>query len=756
MSDIFIWRNDMLKLKKLSLCGFGIFKNYTEFNFENGVNLLVAENGKGKSTILNCIEMLLLDNYQGNFADYINTYCNEFEVSLEFYLNGKYLIETLSCKKTNKTCTTFRNLKDVDGNDIANGEDVKNYLNKFLPQTTTKYSLFVRQKNGIDVINATDSERRDLFKRIQDLDYSKEMDLLINPKIENVKQSIIEIEKEIFSLENKKYEIKNYIDLPFIKEEYNIKKNKLDKLNVEKALVEERKARFDELIINKNKIVNEITSIENISVSKKTSIINCNEFIENSESEKDKIITRCEMSKIESSKKIIELNASIDNLDDEKNNKIKEINNNIVDIKKEMESIESELLNIKLVKLIKFDESPLINARNNLSELKTKSSIAWKNAEQLKNNICPICGSDCKGQHENFENEAKSYDKQVIECQKTIDDLIEKKNNYEESSKKNQENKELKMNFESKISTLEEKLSTYKNSLNNLDTIYESKTNEIKSKIVNEEQKYFNEEQKCTSDCKAIDDKVDLYKKQKSEYEFIIAENDKKIIELNKELEEVNKKLLEYDNSNKIDFSEIDSLSSELKKYDDIVSQNKIIKNHNEEIESTKKLDKIDLEKFKEKKQKFENEKFNLESAKKIMQVDYPNWFISNSLRNIENSLNEFIDEVYYKPLNVHFEQTKTGIRMEYGNRLKIHRLSGAETSICNVGFASTFSNTLELGCILLDEVDGPIHENIKPQFAETLLNMNSMFEQIFIISHDSKFRDYIIANNSDTNVITL
>ena len=756
MSDIFIWRNDMLKLKKLSLCGFGIFKNYTEFNFENGVNLLVAENGKGKSTILNCIEMLLLDNYQGNFADYINTDCDEFEVSLEFYLDDKHLMETLSCKKTNKTCTTCRNLKDIDGNDIANGEDVKNYLNKFLPQTTTKYSLFVRQKNGIDVINATDSERRDLFKRIQDLDYSKEMDLLINPKIENVKQSIIEIEKEIFSLENKKYEIKNYIDLPFIKEEYNIKKNKLDKLNVEKALVEERKARFDELIVNKNKIVNEITSIENISVSKKTSIINCNEFIENSESEKDKIITRCEMSKIESSKKIIELNASIDNLDDEKNNKIKEINNNIVDIKKEMESIESELLNIKLVKLIKFDESPLINARNNLSELKTKSSIAWKNAEQLKNNICPICGSDCKGQHENFKNEAKSYDKQVIECQKTIDDLIEKKNNYEESSKKNQENKELKMNFESKISTLEEKLSTYKNSLNNLDTIYESKINEIKSKITNEEQKYFNEEQKCTSDCKAIDDKVDLYKKQKSEYEFIIAENDKKIIELNKELEEVNKKLLEYDNSNKIDFSEIDSLSSELKKYDDIVSQNKIIENHNEEIESNKKLDKIDLEKFKAKKQKFENEKFNLESAKKIMQVDYPNWFISNSLRNIENSLNEFIDEVYYKPLNVHFEQTKTGIRMEYGNRLKIHRLSGAETSICNVGFASTFSNTLELGCILLDEVDGPIHENIKPQFAETLLNMNSMFEQIFIISHDSKFRDYIIANNSDTNVITL
>lgn len=746
----------MLKLKKLLLCGFGIFKNYTEFNFDDGINLLVAENGKGKSTILNCIEMLLLDNYQGNFADYINTDCDEFEVSLEFYLDGKHLVETLSCKKTNKTCTTSRNLKDINGNDVANGEEVKNYLNKILPQTTTKYSLFVRQKNGIDVINATDSERRDLFKRIQDLDYSKEIDLLINPKIEIVKQSIIETEKEIFSLENKKYEIKDYIDLPFVKEMYDIKKNKLDKLNAEKALVEERKTRFDELTASKNKIANEITSVENISINKKTNIADYNKFIENAESEKDKIITKCEMSKTEIENKISELNTNIDNLDDEKNDKIKEINNNVIDVEKEIESNKSELSNIKLVKLIKFDESPLINARNNLFELKTKSSIAWRNAEQLKNGICPICGSDCKGQHENFENEAKSYDEQVIECQKIIDDLIEKKNNYEESSKKNQENKELKTKIESKISTLEEKLSTYKNSLNNLDTLYESKTNEIKSKIANEEQKYSNEEQKCTSDCKAIDDKVELYKKQKSEYESIIAENDNKVDELNKELEEINKKLSEYDDSNKTDFSEIDSLSAELKSYDDVVSQNKVIKKHNEEIESIKKLDKIELGKFKEKKQKFENEKFNLESAKKIMQVEYPNWFISNSLQNIENSLNEFIDEVYYKSLNVHFEQTKTGIRMEYGNGLKVHRLSGAETSICNVGFASTFSNALGLSCILLDEVDGPIHENIKPQFAETLLNMNSMFKQIFIISHDSKFRDYIIANNSDTNIITL
>lgn len=747
----------MLKLEKLSLCGFGIFKNKKEFEFCEGTNILVAENGRGKSTIINCIEMLLLDSYEGNFADYLNTDCDEFEVSLEFYFNNQHLLETLSCKKTSKTCTTSRNLKNIDTNqDVANGEEVKNYLNERLPKATSKFALFVRQKNNVDIVSVTDSERRDVFKRIQDLDFSKEIDLLINPKIEAIKQSIIETDKQIFVLENKTYDVKEFLELPFIQDEYSLKKNKLEKLNAEKALIEERKIRFNELLEKKESVIKNITEMNNFIVNKKSKIENCEETINKSEVEKGKVISTCEENKIKITNEISSLNAELDNLDDKKNDDIKEINDNILNVEKEIDSNKSKVSNIKLIKLIKFDESSLIKTRNDLAELKTKSSIAWSNAKKLENNICPLCGNSCKGQHENFENEAISYDKQITECEGVIDDLIQKKNNYEESLKKNQENKELKMKFESKISTLEEKLSTYKNSLINLDTLYASKQNEIKSKIENAEHKYSNQEEKCQSDCKAIDDKCSMMISQKKELEDEIIDLNKKVEDSSKELLEVNKKLSEYDDSNKTDFSEIDFLSAELKKYDDVTSQNKVIKEYNEGIESIKKSDKIELAKFKEKKQKFETEKFNLESAKKIMQVEYPNWFISNSLQNIENSLNEFIDEVYYKSLNVHFEQTKTGIRMEYGNGLKIHRLSGAETSICNVGFASTFSNALGLGCILLDEVDSPIHENIKPQFADTLLNMNGLFKQIFIISHDSKFRDYMIANNGDINIITL
>ena len=78
-----------------------------------------------------------------------------------------------------------------------------------------------------------------MFKKIKDLDYSKEMETLIEPKVKQVKEKIVENDKEIFALENKKYEIRDYLDLPFTEDEYNLKKSKLDKLNAEKALVEE-------------------------------------------------------------------------------------------------------------------------------------------------------------------------------------------------------------------------------------------------------------------------------------------------------------------------------------------------------------------------------------------------------------------------------------------------------------------------------------------------------------------------------------
>ena len=237
----------MLELIKFGAKGFGCFKDETIFDFQSGINMIVAENGKGKSTMIQGIEMLLLSNFEGSYSDYLyrdketNKTADEFTISLEFMLDKFHLLETLTCKK-GKTCTTSRNLKDVDTDqDLANGEGVKTWLDKYLPIATSKFALFVRQfADKDDIIKSGDADRRDLFKRIQDLDYTKEIKTLIEPKIEQTKEKIIEIDKEIFALENKTYNTKDFIESPFTEDEYKLKKSQMDKLVAEKSLIEEK------------------------------------------------------------------------------------------------------------------------------------------------------------------------------------------------------------------------------------------------------------------------------------------------------------------------------------------------------------------------------------------------------------------------------------------------------------------------------------------------------------------------------------
>src|SRR5574344_1399924 len=93
--DFLYARNNMLKLIKLSLKGFGCFKDEKIFEYDNGINIIRAENGSGKTTQINAISILLLSEYEGSFADYMNRECNEFTISLEFMLNDKHLLETL-------------------------------------------------------------------------------------------------------------------------------------------------------------------------------------------------------------------------------------------------------------------------------------------------------------------------------------------------------------------------------------------------------------------------------------------------------------------------------------------------------------------------------------------------------------------------------------------------------------------------------------------------------------------------------------
>ena len=382
----------MLKLIKLSLKGFGCFKDEKIFEYDDGINIIRAENGSGKTTQINAISILLLSEYDGSFADYMNRECNEFTISLEFMLNGKHLLETLTCKK-GKSYTTTRNLKYIDGNDIANGESVKEWLNERLPVSTSKYALFVKQNSDMDIIHCSDSERRDLFKRIQDLDYTKEIKTLIEPKIEQTKEKIIENDKEIFALENKKYETKALNDLPFDENTYALKKTKLENLTAEKSLIEEKKNQLNDLKERKNKLESEINSIKVSSDSKKSKIEELKSF--NFNTEKEKIEKEFANKKLESENKIKSLEEQRENLDKDINKKMIELESEIKKIEDESAETVKEIDSIRLIKLIKFDEDSLTKARNDLVKLKKNLEYTENEIKENEKNLSIIKSGKC-------------------------------------------------------------------------------------------------------------------------------------------------------------------------------------------------------------------------------------------------------------------------------------------------------------------------------------------------------------------------
>ena len=752
----------MLKLIKLELEGFGCFKDKKEFLYESGVNLVLAENGKGKTTQIEAIELMLLSVIDGNYADYLyrnketNATVNEFTISLEFMLNGKHLLETLTCKK-GKTCTTTRNLKDVDTDvDLANGEGVKEWLNEKLPVNVSKYALFVRQNSDMDIIHCSDSERRDLFKRIQDLDYTKEIKTLIEPKIEQTKEKIIENDKEIFALENKAYIAKDFVELPFTEDEYKLKKSQMDKLIAEKSLIEEKNNQLNDLRERKNKLESEINSIKISSDSKKSKIDELKSF--DFDTEKEKIEKKFADKKFESENKIKSLEEQRENLDKDINEKSFNLECEIKKIEDEGNELVKEIDSIRLMKLIKFDEESLIKARNNLSELKTKSSICWKNSKILESGVCPTCGSSgdsCKHKYQEFVDEATSYDKQIAESENIINDLLQKKADIDEKTKKNEELKERKNNLSNELVKKQSLIENKRMEQKSLNSSLMEKKQNYSNQIESEKRILESIDSEKISRLNSVKEKADLYESQttilEKEIEDLKIQRDSKF----KEFEEVSKKIESF-SVETFDENKIVEIETELKKYDSVVAENKVVKEYNEQLEETKKTDKKELEKFKERKQKFEKEKFDLENSKKILTTDYPSWAILQNLKNIENDINEFIDQVYYKPLNIKFDMTRSGISMRFGDDIKVERLSGAEKAITNIGFCESFNKNLNLNMILLDEPDAPLSATRKEMFYSSLLEMKDVFEQMIVVTHSKDMVAYIQANDTDCNIITL
>ncbi|MEN8358800.1 AAA family ATPase [Acinetobacter towneri] len=55
-------------IKKLSIEGYRCFSGSFEINFRKGLNVIVGENGAGKTTIINSFRQLFVDTESGSYS----------------------------------------------------------------------------------------------------------------------------------------------------------------------------------------------------------------------------------------------------------------------------------------------------------------------------------------------------------------------------------------------------------------------------------------------------------------------------------------------------------------------------------------------------------------------------------------------------------------------------------------------------------------------------------------------------------------
>jgi DNA repair exonuclease SbcCD ATPase subunit len=565
----------------------------------------------------------------------------------------------------------------------------------------------------------TDSERKDIFRKVLQLDnYVLYQDEVIN-KSKQVNIDLTEcgnklsINYSLFSkneeqissaLEDQKnFEIRKTSEIQELTQKLSELNNKLSELLKERKSYEKFND-FDLTELN-NEISSLLHSITTISAERDSQLKSLNDMKYSKESEFNS--------------KLNELISKEDLLKSEENSKIKSSHQNyLMSIQETLSKIENSTTSTNMS--IKTNESKIKENQNRINEL--SSSLNKSDA------TCPTCGKPLTEQSlkNHLTNELNSLvssnnsmNSENIELKEKLEKMTNSKNDIKDDvvSMKNQMNEKIKVvenNYQAKISEIKQK---HKEANQKLENLFNEKTNEIRKNSFEKEQE--------------IDLKVDGLISKKNELVQKLYEKNK--IEKDISIEESNIKttIALIEDKTKQEYND-----SFLKKC----------------IEDRKKL-------FAEK-EILDNEKLNLESNLEILNfwktgfssTGIPSILIDESIPFLNETVANYLDMVGGRYV-VSFDTMSTTKSGEYRDKINVNvldtqtkankqkQLSGGQTRIVDIAILLSLCDLqnkvqdMKTNILLLDEIfDSLDDQNIGyvSNLIRTLVNGKS----INIISH--------------------
>lgn len=737
-----------MKFNSITFRNFRTYQNEKTITFNDGMNLIFADNGSGKSTIIQAIRLILFGHNQAKNLDSLvnwNSESKNFYLELNFNIEGNTYVASWEYDK--KGSPSSKRTITKNGEQIVEGaEACKTYFSEMFDIGLMDNALFSRQ-NLNNIIEVTDSERSEVLKKIKDVDFTNKIKKEIDPEIESNESEATDLSVEIRALESKTYNLQETYEVPMDESEVSSSEKELELTKKEIQIAQESNEKLKKLEDELDHLIVKKTRIEKKEEKKKESLSDIKEKLEKEEGrviedKSDSLVSEKDSLSVDSELK--ENEEKYDKLLSEKESQLK----------KKTE----EISKITVERTPPFDDSELERLKKEITEKTVEIKNHKEKQELISKGVCPTCNRPFEEGHEHKEqNSIDVLNEELQELKDNKERELKRKEEYEQRIEENNLLKDKKSELKHEISSLESEISSLekekKSSHQAIIDSYEQKVNLLDEKIKNEKERYESEIKHREQAVKDLQERIaDL----KSE----IKDIEKDISEINSEVEEKENQIEECEVVSTDDLEEKkNKLSSKIKKYYDVISKNEVIEKNNKELEEEQSIDSRTLKRLQKKKDKIQTRILKLKEAKTLLQKELPAYIISQSIQSIQDGINTFIDNVYTKPLEIEFKLNKSSIAMNYGGKKsKIPvkgGLSGAESKMVQIGFISKFNHDLGLNCIFLDEPDENISENNSEKLYEILGEMTSEFSQVFIITHQERMKEYLI-NNYESTVISL
>lgn len=673
-----------------------ILKNFRiisdeEFTFQKGFNVFSGDIGQGKSQAFQAIAHSLIDDKRKKLEQFIQWGKDSYQCDMEFMHNS---INFKSFIAYDKSKGSERKLV-VNDNEQFQGSDVKNKLAEYFDPPLVRASA-ISYQGSADVIEATESVRRENLKRIYDLDFTDKIKIL-DAEADDIKRQLAEVDEKIVILKNKEYDFKPLERLLLSQDKLHSLESRYNELQVMIDSIEKEKERYQQKL-------SDITSVQETINQEQRRLTTKQSRKSSIQSELDTLSTKIETAdyyfKVHELKQIL-------------------VESNVDELTKEKDSI-----TLPIVKEINLEhKNDLLEQRSNVSSELHYHKTAL---QSCKDGLCPTCGKE----FDSGDEEKHTKQIEIVEAQLTLidEELMQFAKTEERRNKQIEELKDAEHKiilYEEKIKSEKERVTREREQLNEkikLENNYAIQAKENDAKRLEELQVSIHE---IEIESKEIQQRIDADKVKCISLQNNLGDepavNDEVILEK-------------------------DTTKSQIDRYYAIVERNKLNEQYNEQLKEQQEKDNDNLIILREERDNISNNLEATQTGKEIIKKLFPNYVISQTVKDIEQRMNDFLTKTYDR-YPVKLLDGKNGLSIQYGpSNEDVSEASGGERDIYNLALKIAFSRMSGLRILMLDEVD-KFHslEIAKKEFAiiKDMLD-DGYIEQVFIITHKDEIKQVL------------